>query len=218
MSMHDVRLLFKKQGRAKYISHLDMNRLLPRVLKRSKLPVWFTEGFNPHAYLTFALPLSLGYTSEYDIVDFRITDDDMSNEAVMQALKSALPDSIVPIEVINPVMKTKEIRFAQFFVDVECDEDNYNLLMREINAESIIVTKKTKKGGEKQFDVTQFINKRDIVKTDFGARVELILTAGNEDNINPQIIFDAVLQKGIVFDIKSVVRGNIFDKNMTLFR
>ena len=42
---------------ASYISLLDMQRVMQRVLKRSALPVWHTLGFNPHIYMTFALSL-----------------------------------------------------------------------------------------------------------------------------------------------------------------
>ena len=58
--MVDVRLWFQKCGDARYISHLDLSRCMQRALKRSGLPIWYTEGFNPHAYVTFALPLSMG--------------------------------------------------------------------------------------------------------------------------------------------------------------
>ena len=43
---------------ASYISLLDMQRVMQRVLKRSGLPVWHTLGFNPHIYMTFACPVS----------------------------------------------------------------------------------------------------------------------------------------------------------------
>ena len=43
---------------ASYISLLDMQRVMQRVLKRSGLPVWHTLGFNPHIYMTFACPHS----------------------------------------------------------------------------------------------------------------------------------------------------------------
>ena len=49
---------------ASYISLLDMQRVMQRVLKRSGLPVWHTLGFNPHIYMTFACPLSLGQESQ----------------------------------------------------------------------------------------------------------------------------------------------------------
>ena len=72
--MIDVRTVFEKKGRAKYISHLDLNRFMMRAFRRSGLPIWYTEGFNPHPYATFALALSLGFESEYEIMDFSLTE------------------------------------------------------------------------------------------------------------------------------------------------
>ena len=49
--MREVRLRFSKTGRLKYISHLDINRAMSRALKRAGIPLWYTEGFNPHPYM-----------------------------------------------------------------------------------------------------------------------------------------------------------------------
>ena len=48
--MREVRLLFSKTDRCKYISHLDINRCMSRALTRAKIPLWYTEGFNPNQY------------------------------------------------------------------------------------------------------------------------------------------------------------------------
>ena len=69
--MITVRISFKKKNEASYISLLDMQRVMQRVLKRSGLPVWHTLGFNPHIYMTFACPLSLGQESECECVDVK---------------------------------------------------------------------------------------------------------------------------------------------------
>ena len=73
--MKTVRLFYKKSGRAKYVSHLDTMRAMTRLLRRAQLPAWYTEGFNPHLYITFAMPLSLGFSSDYELADIRLTDD-----------------------------------------------------------------------------------------------------------------------------------------------
>ena len=73
--LKSVRLFFKKNGPLKFVSHLDMNRVMIRLLRLSKVPVWYTEGFNRHPYITFALPLSLGFSSEYEVMDFRFDND-----------------------------------------------------------------------------------------------------------------------------------------------
>jgi radical SAM-linked protein len=65
----DIRVFFSKTGNAKYISHLDLYRSFSRAIQRSGLPVWITEGFNPHIYITFALPLALGIEGQEEAMD-----------------------------------------------------------------------------------------------------------------------------------------------------
>ena len=73
--MHNIRVFYNKTQRAKYISHLDINRCMQRALKRSGLPVWYTEGFHTHIYVTFALPTPLGFESMYEAMDFRLIEE-----------------------------------------------------------------------------------------------------------------------------------------------
>ena len=61
--MRCVRVWFHKTGPIRYISHLDLMRTMTRAIRRSGIDLWYTEGFNPHPYMTFALPLSLGMQS-----------------------------------------------------------------------------------------------------------------------------------------------------------
>ena len=49
-----------------------MNRFMSRLITRAKLPVWYTEGFNQHVYMNFAVPLSLGYEGHYEILEISI--------------------------------------------------------------------------------------------------------------------------------------------------
>ena len=65
-----VRLEFSKTGKAKFISHLDLNRALKSVFIRSKVAIWFTNGFNPHPKMVFALPLSVGAESITELLKY----------------------------------------------------------------------------------------------------------------------------------------------------
>ena len=56
--MTTIRIFFEKCGEAAYISLLDLQRVFHRMLKMSSLPVYYTQGFNPHIYLSFTCPLS----------------------------------------------------------------------------------------------------------------------------------------------------------------
>ena len=84
--MHTIRIWFTKTGEAAYISLLDLQRVMGRALKRSGLPVWYTLGFNPHIYMTFACPLSLGQESLVESVDVKTEQEQPDFAAWQKAL------------------------------------------------------------------------------------------------------------------------------------
>ena len=87
--MREVRLVFSKTDRCKYISHLDINRCMSRALSRAEIPLWFTEGFNPHPYMSFSLPLSLGVESLCESVDLRIVGE-ITNDEIKTRMNNML--------------------------------------------------------------------------------------------------------------------------------
>ena len=58
--MDKIRLSYTQTGRAIWISHLDMMRMLQRAMNRADIPIRYSEGFNPHAQISILLPLSVG--------------------------------------------------------------------------------------------------------------------------------------------------------------
>ncbi|MDD6728667.1 MAG: TIGR03936 family radical SAM-associated protein, partial [Eubacteriales bacterium] len=108
--MREVRLRFSKTGRLKYISHLDINRAMSRALCRAKIPLWYTEGFNPHPYMSFSLPLSLGVESLCESVDLRITGD-ISNKEIKDRLNFVLPVGLRIVDVYDNFRDCSEIAF-----------------------------------------------------------------------------------------------------------
>ena len=106
--MIPVRATFEKRRRAKYISHLDLMRCMTRAFKRAAVPIWYTEGFNPHAYLMFPLALSLGCESGCECMDFRI-DGDMTPEEAMQRLNAVLPADLQLMRSRRPYTSTRTL-------------------------------------------------------------------------------------------------------------
>lgn len=180
--MKNVRVLFSKKGRLKFVSHLDMNRFFTRVLRKSGLPIWYTEGFNPHPYLTFALPLSLGFESEYEILDFRILDDELSLDTIKERLSLVVPCDIKILEVFEPLMKAGKITSASFDLAFE-DNDTAKAFEEYLKSGNVVITKKTKKGDIKVEEVSSKII--NISRKD--STVSLVLPAGN-DNLNPSLL------------------------------
>lgn len=106
-----IRLVFSKTGRAVYISHLDLNRAMIRAVRRAALPIWYTEGFNRHPYVTFAAPLSLGYEGLHETMDLRL-EEDMPMEELTSRLNAVLPEGLAALSAAEAVRKAGEVAAA----------------------------------------------------------------------------------------------------------
>ncbi len=99
-------IVFEKGPRLRHIGHLDLMRAMQRALRRSGLPLRYSQGFNPHILITFAAPLSVGMPGEREIMEVPI-EGDMAPEAFMEKLSAALPPdlpclSVRPVEDAHP--------------------------------------------------------------------------------------------------------------------
>ena len=119
--MREVRLLFSKTGRCKYISHLDINRCFSRAITRAHIPLWYTEGFNPHPYMCFSLPLPLGVESMCESLDIRITGD-ISDEDIKVRLNGTLPDGIQILDVYKDFRNCNEIAYSDYVMKYEFED------------------------------------------------------------------------------------------------
>ena len=187
--MRSVRVFYEKFGSMKFISHLDMNRFMIRMVRVSKIPVWYSEGFNPHPYITFALPLSLGFDSSYEVMDIRLDDDTYSNEEVFNSLSSVMPPDIKIFKVSNPVMKAGEIASAEFVITFD---EIYKNLTEKFNDflaadKEILVEKKSKKGKLNTIDISHMIYSYKLQDNE----LKLNLAAGGSDNLNPKLLLEA---------------------------
>ena len=87
------RLLFAKTGNAVWISHLDLMRVFQRAFRRGGILIRHSQGFTPRAHVSIALPLSVGYSSQCEILEFSLLDG-VAAEAVPGRLTAAMPEGI----------------------------------------------------------------------------------------------------------------------------
>ncbi len=194
--MVNLRAVFEKKGRAVYISHLDLNRCMQRAFRRSKLPIWYTEGFNPHAYIMFALALSLGFESRCEVMDFRLTEE-ISAEEVKQRLNDSLPPDIRILSISEPVHKHTEIGFADFEVKMYTDnpknlENNFNEFMSQ---DKITVFKRNKKKQMIETDIKPLADIKSVSSNNESLIISLRLPAGTQKNYNPSLLTDVFCEK-----------------------
>ena len=199
--MITVRISFEKKNEASYISLLDLQRVMQRVLKRSGLPVWHTLGFNPHIYMTFACPLSLGQESECECVDVKTEAEAPDFAQWKEELNAIMPAGIV-ITHVGPVqMKADAIAYACYQIRYPASAaavlDAYNAL------ESAPVEKHSKK-GKKIVELKDHIPQVEYQTEGNSVCIRLRLPASQELNLNPSLLTGFLEEK---FGLPAVQAG-----------
>ncbi len=221
--MREVRLRFCKRGRLKYISHLDINRAMSRALSRADIPLWYTEGFNPHPYMSFSLPLSLGVESLCESLDLRLVGD-ISNDEIKERLNKVLPEDLSILEVYDDFRDNSEIMYSDYvykfqFADNEkaCKDIN-----NALSQEEILALKKGKKGKKrimKETNIKPFIDRFNISVRGDMVVLNIRLLAGPEKNLNPSLLFDTIIRLiDTDYEWKSISRISLLDKDYKPFR
>lgn len=163
--MDRLRLRFTKTGPAVYISHLDLMRTMQRAFLRGDIPLKYSEGFNPHAIISIALPLSVGAASDCELMDFKLREF-MSLQEITYRLNRALPEGIEALECYEWERKCKEIRWLDIAGEWEYDKGNAAELLPDVAdffaQDSIVIEKKTK-SGMGQTDIVPAIDRKSVV-------------------------------------------------------
>lgn len=193
----NVRIVFQKIGDLQYISHLDLQRTLHRILVRAGIPMWYTKGFNPHAKIVFSTPLSVGTQSVCEMVDIRI-DRDMPCETIKALLNREVTEELRVLDVYLAETKFSEIGWASYEIDLfeEGIEERAEDIAKIMELNEIKTLKKTK-SGEKEIDILPMIRFLSVVLTEAGhIRIHTMLRAGCETHLNPELLV-TVLKKNL---------------------
>lgn len=218
MLRKDVRVWFSKTGTARYISHLDLNRCMARAFHKAKLPLWYTEGFNPHVFLTFAAPLSLGFEGRRESMDIRLIDE-IPYPELIEKLNAGLPHDIRVYAVTETEMKGNDVANAEYVLRVEAEDPEalHRELLDVLALPELPVQKHTKK-GERTVDIRPYFADMAFEPENDCLKMTVRLPAGNQGGINPTLFLDAAeKQLGHALHAR-VERTGLFDAEFRPFQ
>lgn len=220
--MRCVRVWFKKMGMSRYVSHLDLMRAMTRSVRRAEVPLWYTEGYNPHPYLTFALPLSLGMESLYESMDMRI-EGESTNEEIFGLLKGSMPPGIEIVSVEDPIDDPKTIAFGEFDLFFDCEDTKAltALIEEMLSKEELIVQKLGKQGRKKvlkDINLLEFLKESKLSSSGNRVKLTVVFPAGSTTNINPTLLSDEIVKQSGEDIASYVVRKRLMKADMENFR
>ena len=218
------RLRFTKSGRACYISHLDLMATFQRVFTRAEVPIWQTQGFNKHAYVSIALPLSVGYSSDCELLEFTLNEG-MAPEDVPAHMNETMPEGIHVVECYPIETPLKRLAEIDWTLVMEYDNGVPEHAVAEIQAllgqESLVIQKKSNKSkkGYTEIDLIPMIHLWEMTPEAGRITVHARLMAQNP-GLNPSIVIDTIrnLRPDAAPDFVRYHRNEIYDGEGKVFR
>lgn len=221
--MNDMRMRFIKEGRAVYISHLDLMRTMQRAFFRAGYELKYSEGFNPHPRISVLQPLSVGCSSQCELMDFSLSTDISDNESFISKINEALPEGIRVTEVYAPQNKPALMKYMLVQGTYEYDSvvpDCADRLRGFYSRSQLYVLRKTKR-GESEFDLTTAFSKMKISEggKEGSILLECIISV-NDPVLNPELLKKALdqLVPELSPDFASFRRIETYDSGMNVFR
>ncbi len=175
---------FTKEGLQKYISHRDMLKVMNRTMKRARIPIAFSQGFNPHALISFSTPLELGVASITEFMGVHLTQE-LETEELARSFQLHLPPGFVIISVMKvPRTAPKLMAWIGFGVyQIKSDAFTAGLLksfIGDISKQEEITVLKYSKKKLKKINAKPLIKQLDIVN---GNELQATLQTGQSGNL-----------------------------------
>ena len=193
-----IRLIFKKVGDLQYISHLDLQKTMGRVLIRAKIPLWYSKGFNPHPKLIFATPLSVGTQSVCELLDVRV-ERDIPPSVMMERLNAELTHELCILDAYEPTRDFTDIAWAEYDFEIKTSSasDNMAEQIKEIFSTSPCIVNKKTKSGYKDIDIVPLIKRIDARFDSESSIIKLhaILSAAQFQYLNPELLIGVLKEK-----------------------
>lgn len=186
------RIKFSKNGPIKYIGHLDVMRYFQKALRRAQLPVKYSEGFSPHQLISFAFPLSVGYTSDGEYFDVEMTQD-IEEEELVNRLNAAMAPGFRILDsrrlddkAANCMAAVYAASYEISFKDRVILPENFKEKCIDYFSQMTIPVNKPKKKGEGfvEIDLKEFLYSYSVDEN----TVSFTVNASSANNIRPSFV------------------------------
>ena len=220
--MGKLRLIFTKEGRAVYISHLDLLRTFQRVFLRQGLVLRHSQGFHPHPIISFALPLSVGQSSDCEILDFEVNED-MDGAGLPEELNRFMPEGVRATDCYIPTRPVRELAALRCRVELVYDngvpEGAAEKIRGLLLGESVVIQKRTKRKAMADIDIRPMLYGLEVTEEPGLLRLDAVVATQNP-GLNPALLATAVEVhlRSLAPDFVQVRRLELLDGEGNTFR
>jgi radical SAM-linked protein len=192
-----VLLRLQKGDEVKYLSHLDFIRAFEQALRRARIPVEYSAGFNPRPRMSFGSAVGVGVTSDDERIILELAEP-MAASEVKEALNSMLPGGIEVLKAEALPEGTKRIvtTGSQFRLTVQGDSSAIEKAVGELLESKEIPVTRVRENRTKQTDLRPNLIEARVTGSDGDSvALEIGLRSGDSGGARPQDFMQALQQK-----------------------
>lgn len=223
--MSDQRILFRKTGTAKYISHLDLMHTMERAFLRAGITIRHTAGFHPHPYVSIPLPLPLGFSSDCEILEFGLVEGSTVEELPAQ-MNQALPAGIEVLDCYDGGLPFKGLAFVRYDITLEFDAPVAQQAAEDFRAmvsrDSFVVQKRSKKAksGFTEVDIIPLVEAVEDVRPQGTFLYLTLLLKAQNPGLNPDVLLQGFRGEHPEFNViySACHRREILDEGKEVYR
>jgi radical SAM-linked protein len=204
---------FTKLDKQKYISHRDMHKAINRIITRAKLPVAFSQGFNPHQKISFSSPLELGIASKAEYLDLELTNE-LNVSEILFELNNVSPIGFEFLQAQTLVTGAPKlmawIELAKYTAEID-DERKVLETIEDLLKRTEIMVEKRSKRKLRMINIRSFIHEIKL----YDGKLDVILQTGQKGNLKVSQfieIFNEYSDKELSFD--NIIKEEVFGDNL----
>lgn len=184
-----LRTRFARHGAVSYIGHLDLMNLFGRTVRKTGLPILYSQGFNPRPEMVFALPLGVGIHTEGDYVDISMSVP-VKPEEFIEKMTPLLPDGLEIVSVVYKDEPKESLMSVVTHAKYALEASGITECVKKLMPMEVIEVDKKAKGKIVTNDIRPQILElcEDESTPD---RVVMVVSAGSSSNLRPESVLQA---------------------------
>ncbi len=199
-----------------FIGHLDLLKLFQRSIRKAKLPIGYSWGYNPHQLITFALPLPLGMAGSGEIADIQLTRR-MDTDEIKAALNGSLPHGISVLCVMEieagALGCAAAVAWGDYCVTLDKKYDDFEETVNNVLEKKEIYIERTVKKKTKTVDIRPLIRSIHVDNSGDVTEFNCNIATGSQGNLKPDVLIEYIFSlMGEVPDLlkTDILRGTLY--------
>jgi len=195
--MSRVLLKLRKGDKVKYLSHLNFTRAFEMALRRARVPVAYSSGFNPRPRMSFGSAVGVGVTSDDERIVLELASPENPSD-ILERLNSQLPEGMEVLSAEAVEGSPPGLNASQFQIAAACDEGcgpaAVGKAVEELMKSGQIRVVRTREGKTKEIDIRPFLLDADVAECgERSVLVNVSLRLGDAGGARPQDFLQALL-------------------------